>query len=118
MMKRLMNNVNELVSQERLMNNVNELVSQELKMANTNFPPFNSRHEGYAVLLEEVEEAEYEMCMVKSSLNYVWGAVKTDIPIIPVEDVKNYAVRLACEAIQVAAMCDKFIDFKNSKETK
>ena len=56
--------------------------------------------------------------MVKSSLNYVWGAVKTDIPIIPVEDVKNYAVRLACEAIQVAAMCDKFIDFKNSKETK
>lgn len=103
---------------KRLMENVNELVKQELKLANENFPPFNSNHGGYAVLLEEVEEAEQEMCMVKSSLNYVWGSVKTDISIIPVEDVKNYAVRLACEAIQVAAMCDKFIDFQHAKETK
>lgn len=113
MMTRLMESVNELVKQD-----VNELAKQELKLANENFPPFNSNHEGYAVLLEEVEEAEYEMDMVKSSLNYVWGAVKTDIPIIPVEDVKKYAVRLACEAIQVAAMCDKFIDFRDSKEKK
>lgn len=103
---------------KRLMNNVNELVKQELKLANENYPPFNSGHEGYAVLLEEVEEADCEMVMVKSSLNYVWCSVKNDIQIIPVEDVKNYAMRLACEAIQVAAMCDKFIDFKDSKETK
>ena len=102
---------------KRLMKSVNELVSQELKMANTNFPPFNSRHEGYAVLLEEVEEAEWDMEAVRSATDSLWHAIKRDMP-IPVAGVKNYAVRLACEAIQVAAMCDKFSDFKDSKETK
>lgn len=103
---------------KRLIENVNELVKQELKLANENHPPFNSRHEGYAVLLEEVEEAEYEMEFVRSSLGYVWGSIKNDVSSITVEGVRNSAVSLACEAIQVAAMCDKFSDFKDSKETK
>lgn len=113
MMTMLMESVNNLVKQD-----VNELAKQELKLANENFPPFNSNHEGYAVLLEEVEEAEYEMDMVKSNLRYVWYSVKNDRPVDTAEDVKNHAVRLACEAIQVAAMCDKFIDFRDSKEKK
>lgn len=103
---------------KRLMKSVNELVSQELKMANTNFPPFNSRHEGYAVLLEEVEEAECEMEAVKQGTDSLWYAIKSDMPTTPIAGVKNYAVRLACEAIQVAAMCDKFSDYKYAKETK
>lgn len=103
---------------KRLMENVNELVKQELKLANENFPPFNSRHEGYAVLLEEVEEAKSEMEMVSTNLGYVWTSIKSDIPSIPMTGIRICAVRLACEAIQVAAMCDKFSDFKDSKETK
>lgn len=103
---------------KRLMKSVNELVSQELKMANTNFPQFNSKHEGYAVLLEEVEEAEWDMEAVKSATDSLWSAIKSDMPSISVAGVKHYAVRLACEAIQVAAMCDKFIDFQHAKETK
>lgn len=103
---------------KRLMKSVNELVSQELKMANTNFPQFNSKHEGYAVLLEEVEEAECEMEAVKSAIDLLWFAIKSDMENMPVRDVRTCAVSLACEAIQVAAMCDKFIDFQHAKETK
>lgn len=38
-----------------------ELVQVELDSANRKFPLFSSTHEGYAVLLEEIEEAGDEM---------------------------------------------------------
>ena len=33
------------------------LVKKELARARTKFPPYNSSHEGYAVILEELDEA-------------------------------------------------------------
>lgn len=62
-------------------------VCMELEKATTNWPPFNSAHEGYAVLAEEVDE--------------LWQHVKTnqkrrDIPL------------MKKEAIQVAAMALRF----------
>lgn len=40
----------------------------ELNRANAKFPLFNSTHEGYAVILEEAEEAQEAMENVKTSL--------------------------------------------------
>ena len=37
---------------------------------------YNSLHEGYAVLLEEVEEAESEMNRVKEELSELWLCIK------------------------------------------
>ena len=37
-------------------NDVRALVDKELDAANERFPQFHSAHEGYAVILEEVEE--------------------------------------------------------------
>lgn len=42
----------------------------ELNRANAKFPLFASTHEGYAVTLEEVEEAQEAMDNVKSSWAY------------------------------------------------
>ena len=47
----------------------------ELNRANAKFPLFNSTHEGYAVILEEAEEAQEAMENVKTSLAVLWDRV-------------------------------------------
>ena len=73
--------------------NILEVVSRELVNARAKFPPFNSAHEGYAVLLEEVEELKQEV---------FWGA-KNSTP-------KVHSIKMRAEAIQVAAMALRFIE--------
>ena len=60
-------------------------VTTELLIASKHFPPFRSAHEGYGVLLEEVDE--------------LWDAIKANDGL--------YAERK--EAIQVAAMAIRYI---------
>ena len=63
-------------------------VRQEVAVAEFKWPPFNSAHEGYAVLLEEVDE--------------LWEHVKTR------QDKRDLAA-MRKEAIQVAAMAVRFV---------
>jgi hypothetical protein len=60
-------------------------VTTEVKKACDKWPPFNSVHEGYAVIMEELDE--------------LWQEVKRKVP-------NNQAMRK--EAIQVAAMAIRF----------
>jgi hypothetical protein len=65
-----------------------DLIITELKFATEKFGPFASRHEGYAILLEELDE--------------LWEEIK----------VKDYPERednIRKEAIQVAAMAIRFL---------
>lgn len=61
-------------------------VTTELHRARSKFAPFNSAHEGYAVILEELDE--------------LWLEVKANPP-----DV----AQMREEAIQVAAMAMRFV---------
>ena len=63
-------------------------VQDELERA-AKWPPFNSAHEGYAVMLEEVDELKA----------HVWTNQK-----------KRDLVAMRAEAIQVAAMACKFVE--------
>lgn len=56
--------------------------------------PFNSKHEGYAVLLEEVEELKKEI---------FWGEKEG------MKDGKTHILRTREEAVQVAAMAIRII---------
>lgn len=65
-------------------------VAEELQKASAKFPSFNSAHEGYAVLREEVDE--------------LWDDVK--------KDRTEAAIK---EAIQVGAMAIRFITDMRAK---
>jgi hypothetical protein len=100
---------------------VKELVEKELKSANEKFPLFRSAHEGYAVILEEVEEAQEEMSYTANSLEYLWHDIKLNDNINlknNIRVIKKHALNLVCETIQVAAMAQKFIDSLEDKNDK
>ena len=97
---------------------VEKLVQEELESANQKFPMFRSDHEGAAVIVEEVEEAKEEIEEIEDNFHNLWSLVKDN-------DIRSstYAgwvftssIRLACEAIQVAAMAQKFIDSQKERE--
>lgn len=92
------------------MDKINELIQAELERANTIHPPlFNSAHEGYAVILEEVEEAQEDIKQIESGIDAIWTLIRCNIDITKaIERVKPYVVNAITELIQVAAMCDKY----------
>lgn len=95
---------------------VEKLVLKELQSANDKFGMFNSLHEGYAVILEEFDESKDNLNALEMDLNYLWYCIKNDIvdedfyKILRI--IKTKAVSFAVEAIQVAAMAQKFVDSK------
>lgn len=95
----------------------------ELNRANAKFPLFNSTHEGYAVILEEVEEAQEAMENVNSSLAVFWDRVKGKEIACFLEKETNptaiyhQAIDAACEMIQTAAMLLKYEMSQGQKET-
>jgi len=100
---------------EELKLDVRILSIEELEKANKEFQPkFNSTHEGYAILKEEVEEASDELEEVQDQLKYMWDGIKRNNSTFYTTEIakrmKTYAINLSAESIQVAAMCQKFID--------
>ena len=96
------------------------LVQKELESANQRFPMFRSDHEGAAVICEEIQEAEYEFECVKDRFQELWRSVKCNMTSEWISKINtvivNRAQNLACEAIQVAAMAQKFIDSQKERE--
>jgi hypothetical protein len=74
---------------------------------------YNSDHEAYAVLSEEVEEAQEELRLVWRRLAHVWNnRIRQDLR--PGDNdltfISARAVALAAEAIQIAAVARKWKD--------
>lgn len=87
---------------------IHELVAQELEDANAKYPLFHSPHEAYAVLLEEVDEVDYEVGCVRNLLYSMWVKVKNDMIIEDsADEIYAHAVNGIRELIQVAAMAEK-----------
>ena len=100
---------------------VEKLVQKELESANQRFEKtFHSDHEGAAVICEEIQEAEYEFECAKDRFQELWHSVKCNLSSEWIEEINvvimNRAINLACEAIQVAAMAQKFIDSQKERE--
>lgn len=95
---------------------VKELVEAELLAANVKFPQFNSTHEGFSVIHEEFDELMEEIQVMSDNIADMWGKVKKNqLNSTCVVISYNTAVNAACEAIQLAAMCRKMMDFMENK---
>ena len=95
---------------------VRNLVEIELAAANERFPQFHSAHEGWAVILEELEETKEQLEAVERFLSYAWNRIKNDVTAREqIDTVALFAENAACEAIQVAAMCKKFLEMEGQK---
>ena len=73
-------------------------------------PQYNSEHEAYAVLKEEVEEALDDLNIIQEDLGFLWNAVKTnsDKPYsAALTHIIQTAKALATEAVQIAAVATK-----------
>lgn len=97
---------------------VENLVQKELESADQKFPVFHSDYEGAAVIFEEIEECKQEIENLEIQFEVLWSYVKADnkISVITSKRLKLTAANLACEAIQVAAMAQKFIDSQKERE--
>ena len=90
---------------------VRKLVNKELNAANKRFRPFASPHEGQNIVREELEEVEQALAPLKLHIETrMWNAVKANKTISQEElhEIREMAIHLAVEAIQVAAMVKKF----------
>ena len=74
-------------------------------------PTYASEHEGYAVLLEEVEEACETANYMQDALKRLWTSIRqNEFSNFELSQIYNYAIGLAEEAVQVAAVCERFME--------
>lgn len=96
---------------------VEKLVQKELGAANQKFPVFHSDYEGAAVIYEEIEESKSNQINIELIFSHLWKGIKKDMTDINLMNgLKREAINLACEAIQVAAMAQKFINSQKERE--
>lgn len=102
------------MSYKRTLRGVNYLIVNELDTAREYYgDTFASMHEGESVLREEIEEAIDEVNAISREASRMWYFIKEDDEKearAMAEEIASHAERLACEAIQVAAMALKFVD--------
>lgn len=101
------------MSYKRILRGVDYLIQNELDTAREYYgSTFASMHEGAAVLKEEAEEAVDEFEAIGRNYGRLWECVKEDdekAARLHAEDLAADAERLACEAIQIAAMAYKML---------
>lgn len=96
---------------------VKELVKREYRQAKKDHKPIASLHEGYAVLLEEVEEAQEVCNFLKEYTELFWQNIRhSEYAEYNVKSIFDVAIDTACEAIQVAAVCRRIIDYLSKEE--
>lgn len=90
---------------------INSAVATELQKACETFGAcYNSSHEGWAVLKEEIDETSENLEEIQKHLEQMWDCVRVD----DADGIKTesrliglYAIYLAQEACQVAAVAKK-----------
>lgn len=89
---------------------ISKAMTAELESASKTYgETYHTQHEGYSVLLEEVEEAEDDLRYIKENLSELWKKIKgneNDPTLLTI--MSGTALLLANEAVQIAAVCEKY----------
>ena len=106
---------------EKAKDAVDQAVLYELQKITKDYgPTYSSEHEGYAVLLEEVQEACEASRWMASRLESTWCAIRNNVlskQQYHIEEVRKFALSCAQEAVQCAAVCERFIETLKKEET-
>lgn len=90
----------------QLKRKIRQLADEETARVNERRKPLASNHEAYAVLLEELEEAQDELNQVDYWIDDAWNLIKLDENVDrEVSQAYYAAINLAAEATQIAAVC-------------
>lgn len=97
---------------EQNFNLISQAVENEYKkMCSTYGDKYHTEHEGYAVLKEEIEEAEEEVKIINDFFSRLWINIKKNEHFVcELKGIKGRAEFLAQEACQVSAVCQKFLN--------
>lgn len=97
---------------------IEKLVEKELANANKQFPAFASEHEAWAVMHEELDECREVFELLTRQDGLLWECVKGNRGYADglVIEMRVAAEILACEAVQVAAMAQKYLDMLGEEE--
>jgi hypothetical protein len=98
---------------KELIEQIKPLVEDELKRSNEKFSQFADAHHGAAILFEEIQESGEEFENITTAFTEIWTATKHNYinkDCFDLEVLKKSAINLAAEAIQTAAMAQKFLD--------
>lgn len=84
---------------------------EELRNAKTFGEFYNSPHEAYVILKEEIEETKDNLSRVENLLNDIWQNIKDNDDeelVANILTLKSYALLTVFEAVQVCAVSEKF----------
>lgn len=104
---------------------IDAAIEKEKNSAIENHGFFNSDHEFWAVLKEEVEELQEESIFCLKRIDEMWEAIRNSDLLYMMQDeekrkrtiktLKNSAINAACEAVQVVAVIDKYLEGESKK---
>lgn len=101
-----------------IQNAVTKLVVDEYDRANREHPALHSDHEAFAVLVEEVCELGEELDAIRGHMRDQWELIrKNESSLFTVAEIELRAIQAACEAVQVAAVCERWKDARE-KQTR
>lgn len=102
---------------QELINDTEILIHNELVWSYDEHGKFPSQYHGIAIIFEELQESQEEIQRVMDGLQNAWECIRNNLDAS--EQIKRLgenAKLLACEAIQISAMCSKYIE--SQKEWK
>jgi hypothetical protein len=96
---------------QELINQAEKIINDELNWSYNEHGEFPSQYHGYGIILEELKESQDELKMVAELLEKAFSEIRNnEIPNETIELLRTHAKLLACEAVQTAAMAQKFIE--------
>lgn len=102
---------------EEARENILAAVAKEKESAIKNHGYFHSDHEFWAVLKEEVEELQERSAYIASKFDLFWKAVRGDAVLNQdtLNIIRKNAINAACEAVQVTAVIDKYLEGESGR---